>query len=84
MRTVICEDAVTRVLDQARPQHPQLGDLWDALEWRIAKRPETGVPVTAQFYVYRQHRVKNEHPDLVILYEFDDHSVTIYTLRIIP
>jgi hypothetical protein len=84
MRTVICEDAVTRVLKEAESRHPKIHDLWDALEWRIARRPESGVAVTGQYYIYKQQRVRTDHPDLVVVYEFDNNTVTVYSLRIVP
>jgi hypothetical protein len=84
MRDVNPGDAALKALADATVQYPQIQSRWEALCWRIAKRPETGVSVNSQFYTYKQQRVRSTDPDLLIVYEFDNNSVTIHMLRIIP
>lgn len=82
MRTVN-DDAVHKTIEDASSSHPRFSQWWEALLWRIERRPESGVAGANGSYVYKQKRVKPNDPDIVVVYEFDNHSVTIHAMRLV-
>lgn len=83
VRDVFQEPPVSSALDNASHIYPRLDHQWLALEWTICRRPEAGVAVRFDFFVYRQKGVGSGNPDIVIVYKFDDRRVTIYEVRFV-
>lgn len=83
MRTVITENEVSATVDIASKDFPRIHEQFEALEWRLAHKPEGGVKVSDQHWVYRQARVLLILPELVVLYTFNSQQVNILSIRIL-
>jgi hypothetical protein len=83
MRTVITENEVSNQVAACSNRYPRIYQQFEALEWRLAHKPESGIAVGNGYFAYRQSRVLSTLPDLTVLYEYDDHRVSILFIRII-
>jgi hypothetical protein len=84
MRTVITENTVSASVQIASKEFSRLDEQFEALEWRLAHRPENGVALKDGYMVYRQARVLSNLPELTVVYTYTDHQVNILAIRIMP
>lgn len=83
MRTVITENTVSALVEIAAGEFPRIFEQFEALEWRLAHKPESGVELVGEFFVYRQARVLKTLPELVVLYTFTSQTVNILAVRLL-
>lgn len=79
-RSVILESAAAEFLDESADRLPRLKDVLQALEWRLARQPEIGTPVSS--FSPLRYLVKSEDWGvfpfrLTLLYPFTDEEVII-------
>jgi hypothetical protein len=78
MRTVIEEHAVSNVIDAERAIYPRLAEAFDGLKWWLSHRPESGVLLDEESWIYKQAgNEKLNIPSLVTIYTFDHICVTL-------
>ena len=82
MRTVVTEARVSAILDTTALIHPRVHEQYEALEWKLARKPEGGVALDG-FWLYRQGRVSSAMPELTVLYTYDPNSVNIVSIRVV-
>jgi hypothetical protein len=84
MRTVREEPDVTAAVDDACERWSRAQDAWDVISWVISRDPTCGVPLTeggqARAFVY-EGSWAHEMPTIVVIYDVDDHYVTIREAR---
>jgi hypothetical protein len=81
IRTVTQSDRVSAVLDTSALLYPRIYEQIQALEWKLARKPESGIPL-GNFWVYRQGRPIKGVPELTVLYTYDDDMVHIFELKV--
>jgi len=78
MRTVIEDHAVSYVIDNEQSIYPRLGEAFDALKWWLAHRPESGMLLDDENWIYKQAGDERINvPSLVVIYTFDHICVTL-------
>lgn len=78
MRTVIEDQAVSYVVDNEQSIYPRLGEAFDALKWSLAHRPESGILLDDENWIYKQAGDERINvPSLVVVYTFDHVCVTL-------
>ena len=85
-RTVIEEHVVAASIDAAIRKHKRYADLFDGLKWRIARAPQSGYPIPdtqPQAYLIRSYQWHNFPGAILIVYVFDEESVTIKAVKVI-
>jgi hypothetical protein len=83
-RTVILEDSARVVLDAAIHKYPELEAVYEGLEWRVSRTPQTGYAVkgtSPQAYLLRSKEWLAP-VSLVLLYTFTDDDVTVKAVRL--
>lgn len=87
MRTVVLENRAANIITEAEKAYPRIRDMYDALEWRISRQPESGA-LLAGFDPPRRVVHSLEWPgfpgSLVLVYTHDENEVTVIGARIIP
>jgi hypothetical protein len=72
MRTVIESNAVSNVIDAETEIYPRLEDAFEALKWWLAHRPDSGVLLDDENWIYKQAGDERLNvPSLVVIYTFD-------------
>lgn len=83
MRAVCEQESVTQSITRARGQFKRIDEAYEGLQWRLSRDPHAGHEVQPGFYMYKQAGLPSVGvPTLTVLYEFDDHTVTIRGIRI--
>jgi hypothetical protein len=82
MRTVVTESRVSALLDTTSLIYPRIQEQYEALEWKLARKPEGGVPLK-DHWIYRQGRVRSDMPELTVLYTYDIDTVNIISIRVV-
>jgi hypothetical protein len=78
IRTVIENYSVSEVIDAEQAIYPRLEDAFDALEWWLARVPESGEIIDDVNWLYMQAGNKRMNiPGLVVVYTFDSREVLI-------
>lgn len=78
MRTVIEDHAVSNVIDAETEIYPRLEDAFEALKWWLAHRPDSGVLLDDENWIYKQAGDERLNvPSLVVIYTFDHACVTL-------
>lgn len=85
LRTIIESDTTQKTIDKLITQHPRLEDVYEALKWRLSRRPESGTLVKIVKNPYWVIKSSNDFeiddiPMLKILYSFDDKEVEIHAI----
>jgi len=76
--------AVTEVLEAERSLYPRLPDAYEALTWRLARKPDRDAYlIDEKHWVYKQAG-SNKHniPGLIALYIIDNFQVTILHIQV--
>lgn len=80
MRAICEQESVTKSVTSARGRFKRIDE---GLQWRLSRDPHAGHEVQPGFYMYKQAGLPSVGvPTLTVLYEFDDHTVTIRGIRI--
>lgn len=78
MRTVIEERRVSEVIDAEQEIYPRLEDAFEALKWWLAHRPDSGVLLDDENWIYKQAGDEQLNvPSLVVIYTFDHVCITL-------
>jgi hypothetical protein len=78
MRTVIEEHGVSEVIDAEQEIYPRLEDAFEALKWWLAHRPESGILLDDENWIYKQAGDERLNvPSLVVIYTFDHMCVEL-------
>jgi hypothetical protein len=84
-RAIVIERLVDARIRQARELYPRLGEVWEALLWRLERDPTCGMkqPVIGNWYAlktmaWRAGRV----PSITLLYQVDGEVVRLRSSRI--
>ena len=84
----ICEDkSVSQTIDEAIKLSPRIEEAFDGLKWRLAREPENGVKLQGtnpEKYLFKITPLIKNIPSITVLYEFNNHTVTILSIRITP
>lgn len=82
LRTIIESDTTQKTIDKLITQHPRLEDVYEALKWRLSRRPESGTLVKNSYWVIKSSNdfEIDDIPMLKILYSFDDKEVWIHAI----
>ena len=85
LRGVVCNDNVSEEIKAAETEWSWVDDVYRALEWRLAHRPETGTRIDG-YYILTSQTLMFEDirglPRIVVRYTFDDEKVVIDNIRI--
>lgn len=86
-RTIIEEDSVVEKLAEISKLYPRVEDLFDALKWRLARKPEDGIPILKpDFLVIKTDLLDIQNgsvPVIRVLYSFTEDQVNIYAVAIV-
>lgn len=84
-RTIVEEDSVQDAVDGARGQFPRVDDVFEALKWRLARRPDSGTQIDSRgTYLLKTADIcVDGAPVLTGMYTFDDDQVTLLAIRIV-
>lgn len=81
-RTVTEDNVVQRTIDSLIIQHPRLEDVYDALKWRLSKKPESGTLIEEPYWILKSSNdfEIDDIPMLKILYSFNDKEAIIHAI----
>jgi len=86
MRTVVEEQIVQDKIDAARKKYKRLEDIYGGLSWRLAREPESGMPINKQspnIFLIKIDSVSDiQLPGILVVYSYDDNQVNILDIRI--
>lgn len=85
-RTVVESNEATQVIDRERKKYPRFDDLYEGLQWRLARRPESGVKILRMEGYYIIKTIdwgKLGIPVMRLLYIFNDNEVNIIAVEVI-
>jgi hypothetical protein len=86
-RTIIEEDDVAALIDQAAKSYPRIEEVWDAWKWRLARDPfRDATLLRDNLYLIRTVPELTSYglpSGITILYEPNDNEVHIKHIRII-
>ena len=90
LRTVVEEDVVSAVLDEARKRFPYIDDAYSNLQWTIAHDPEdadcVSIPNAGVFFIYKTapSPLVTGGPVFLALYRLEGpNKVVIHRLRVL-
>lgn len=86
-RNLILENRAASVIDAAAVTYPRIRDMYEGLEWRITRQPESG-ELIAGFDPPRRIVHSLEWPgfpgSLVLTYQYTDTDVEVIGAKIVP
>lgn len=78
MRTVIEDHIVSEIIDAEQAIYPRLEQAFDALKWWLSHKPENGVLLDDENWIYKQAGNQSLNiPALVVIYSFDHICVNL-------
>jgi len=83
-RTVAVEDEVTKSIQNAKGNFKRVEEVYDALVWRLARKPDSGTEISNEGH----HLIKTADlavegvPVIAALYTFTEHQVDILSIKI--
>lgn len=80
LRTICENKLVSQKIDEAIKLFPRIEEAFEGLKWRLAREPENGIKILGtnpEKYLFKITPSRNNIPSITILYEFDNHKVTI-------
>lgn len=82
LRTVTEENEVQKTIDKLIAQHPRLEDVYEALKWRLSKRPESGTLIEEPYWILKSSNdfEIDNIPMIKTLYSFNDEEVIIHSI----
>jgi len=85
-RSVVEETGVTETIAGASGDYSRIEDVYDALKWRLARNPESGVVLDTPQGVYYLIKTPiwkiSGVPVLTALYRFDGNEVVIISIKV--
>lgn len=81
-RQVVEEDDVSALVDGARTTYTRVGDVYDAVVWRLARAPQSGTLIRDGYWILKtpEWRIPGV-PVITVLYTFNDDQVVIEGIR---
>ena len=85
-RTVVLDRRAQEFVDLESSRTPRFDDQWRGVEWRLARRPDTGIPRLAMnqtdflVYVFPANEFATTR-ELWVLYSYNQDRVTIHAAR---
>ncbi len=82
-RTIVLDESARRFVDSELSRPRRFDDQWSGVEWRLARKPEIGVPRWSAkpneylFYVFSANEVAATR-ELWVLYSYDQNEVHIH------
>lgn len=77
-RTVVEEDDVSAFIEKHRGNWSRITDVFDGIKWGLARAPEKGYQLN-DVWLFKSYPWDGQ--SLVVLYEFDDDTVTIKAIN---
>ena len=76
---------VSEKIDIARVKYKRLDDIYNGIQWRLSRGPESGLKLFGHNparYLLKIATPPHGIPQILLLYYFDDDSVTIIDIHI--
>lgn len=83
LRTIILSQEAQVVIDRESELHFRLEEVFDGLQWRLARDPKSGYPIDRTYWVIRLDGDPAARiPAIVVLYSFDADEVNVWRILV--
>lgn len=86
LRTVVEEKPVSKLVDDAKQKYGRVDEVYNALQWRLAREPQSGVEIEVSGSKHSiiksaEHNISGV-PVITVLYRYDEDTVFILAIKI--